>query len=210
MYDSGMPKLIGDNPLTPDERRKRYEEKYGAEYIKQKSHERYLRNRERVLERSKEWAANNPEKVLEKAAKYRQKHPDRMKKAQEKYNKKPESKIRYRKYAQSEKGKTYKASWRKANIESVRRQSVIDSSIRRARLENNGAYLIIEKDLRRLFSNDCVVCQSPGEHVDHIIPISRGGRHAIGNLQMLCASCNLSKNNKTMTEWRAYKMFAAA
>lgn len=205
-----MPKLIGDKPLTPAERSKRYEEKYGAEYIKQKSRERYLRNKERILERSKEWAANNPEKVLEKAAKYRAKYPDRMKAAQEKYNKNPKSKLRFKKYAESEKGKAYKKAWQDANKERLREQYVMRSSRRRAQLKNNGIYFISDKDLRSLFASDCVACSAPGEHVDHIIPISRGGRHAIGNLQMLCSSCNLSKNNKTMTEWRAYKMLVAA
>ncbi len=205
-----MPKLIGNKPLTPDERRKRYEEKYGAEYIKQKSHERYLRNKERVLKRSKEWAANNPEKVLEKAARYKDKYPDRIKESQQKHDKKPESKIRFRKYAQSEKGRAYKNGWTQANIDKVRKQAVIQSSARRARLEKNGVYLVVQKDLRRLFSSDCVICHAPGEHLDHIIPVSRGGTHAIGNLQMLCAPCNLSKNNKTMIEYRAYKMLVAA
>jgi 5-methylcytosine-specific restriction endonuclease McrA len=203
-------KLIGEKPLTAAERTKRYEKKYGAEYIKQKSHDRYLRNKERVLERSKEWASNNPEKVLEKAARYRDKYPDRTKESQQKHDKKPEAKIRFRKYAQSEKGRAYKNVWMQANIDKVRKQGIIHSSARRARLENNGVYLVVEKDLRRLFSSDCVVCKTPGEHVDHIIPVSRGGQHAVGNLQMLCASCNLSKNNKTMIEWRAYKMLVAA
>jgi 5-methylcytosine-specific restriction endonuclease McrA len=32
-------------------------------------------------------------------------------------------------------------------------------------------------------------------HVDHIVPISRGGRHTGSNLQIVCARCNLAKGD---------------
>ena len=32
-------------------------------------------------------------------------------------------------------------------------------------------------------------------HVDHILPVSRGGLTVLENLQTLCASCNLGKGN---------------
>lgn len=35
-----------------------------------------------------------------------------------------------------------------------------------------------------------------GLHIDHIVPISKGGRSVPENLQVLCAKCNLSKSNK--------------
>jgi len=39
--------------------------------------------------------------------------------------------------------------------------------------------------------------------IDHIVPISRGGTHWPDNIQLLCMSCNGSKGQKTMAEWRA-------
>lgn len=33
-------------------------------------------------------------------------------------------------------------------------------------------------------------------HIDHIIPLSRGGRHTAANIQLLCPPCNLRKGAK--------------
>ena len=39
-------------------------------------------------------------------------------------------------------------------------------------------------------------------HLDHIMPISRGGLNVDSNVQLLCPPCNLSKGSKTMQEWK--------
>lgn len=42
---------------------------------------------------------------------------------------------------------------------------------------------------------------SPGGHIDHVIPLSRGGTDSIENLKWSCPTCNLSKGDKTLDEW---------
>lgn len=49
----------------------------------------------------------------------------------------------------------------------------------------------------------CVKCNANRQtnpavkfHIDHIIPWSLGGKTELDNLQLLCSSCNLKKNNK--------------
>lgn len=38
-------------------------------------------------------------------------------------------------------------------------------------------------------------------HIDHFIPLSKGGANEPGNLRLACASCNLKKNNKDPHLW---------
>lgn len=46
----------------------------------------------------------------------------------------------------------------------------------------------------------CVYCGGKYEHLDHIVPLSRGGEHSAHNLIASCAKCNLSKSNKILGE----------
>lgn len=63
-------------------------------------------------------------------------------------------------------------------------------------------------DHRRTFGKACAYCELPAEStkrgnltIDHVIPISKGGRHALRNIQYLCQPCNSSKGDRTMEEW---------
>ncbi len=47
----------------------------------------------------------------------------------------------------------------------------------------------------------CVRCGRGKEdgvklHVDHIVPVSRGGKSVMSNLQTLCEDCNCGKGNR--------------
>lgn len=39
-------------------------------------------------------------------------------------------------------------------------------------------------------------------HMDHVIPLKRGGRHSIGNVLPACGSCNVRKNARLLADWR--------
>lgn len=47
----------------------------------------------------------------------------------------------------------------------------------------------------------CVYCWGVAEHLDHITPLSRGGRDILSNVVPACAECNLSKGALSLAEW---------
>lgn len=65
-------------------------------------------------------------------------------------------------------------------------------------------------DRRKAFeaaSGKCQVCgETENLHVDHIVPVARGGRTEPGNLQLLCRFCNISKGAKPFAEWLPQRM----
>ena len=51
----------------------------------------------------------------------------------------------------------------------------------------------------------CAYCPGPYEHIDHVIPLSKGGTGWPANLVPACKSCNLSKAMKNVWEWLALR-----
>lgn len=58
----------------------------------------------------------------------------------------------------------------------------------------------------RAFDHKCAYCARSGQKltVDHVMPLSRGGRHCIANLVPACANCNQKKGSMTVVEWRNF------
>lgn len=62
-----------------------------------------------------------------------------------------------------------------------------------------------------VFKRDTYACTYCGDdqgglHCDHVIPLSRGGLNEFDNLRTACASCNLDKGSKLISEWKYYRM----
>lgn len=79
---------------------------------------------------------------------------------------------------------------------------------RRARLNDahTSAYSVEQlKDHFAKFGDRCVYCGEDGTNrkvtVDHLLPISRGGADALGNLVPACSRCNRSKSAADVYEW---------
>lgn len=57
----------------------------------------------------------------------------------------------------------------------------------------------------RAFKHRCAYCGRGGAMtIDHVLPLSRGGRHCVANLVPACRGCNHSKGALTVTEWRLF------
>lgn len=58
-------------------------------------------------------------------------------------------------------------------------------------------------------NNKCVYCSIDIKNkytIDHVIPISRGGKHSIENIVISCPTCNFSKHTKTLQEWLEFNI----
>lgn len=69
---------------------------------------------------------------------------------------------------------------------------------------------IPRRSLARLRRGVCSYCPAAADTIDHVIPLARGGRHAEGNLAPACRSCNSSKGDKLMIEWKRTRWMLAA
>lgn len=76
----------------------------------------------------------------------------------------------------------------------------------RRRANQDDVRVVTARDWRRLvqrYNGLCAYCRDrPATDQDHVIPVARGGRFAIGNLLPACRPCNSSKGAKLLVEWK--------
>ena len=83
---------------------------------------------------------------------------------------------------------------------------------RRVMIKGNGDFEItniVIKDILDSSSGKCAYCGKDCEgnyHIDHILPVSRGGSNDRENLCLSCPNCNWSKNDKTAEEFMEYRL----
>lgn len=78
---------------------------------------------------------------------------------------------------------------------------------RKARFRSAECHLVTLDDwdkLVRRFDHCCAYCgvQDTDLQREHVVPLSRGGSHSIGNIVPACSACNYSKGPKLLSEWR--------
>lgn len=180
---------------------------------RQKRRERYQANREKHLIYMSKWRIAHPEYNRN----YCRKHPRRYNreysreyyranlasfkrrsaawlKARPEYNQE-----RYR--ADPEKFKQRNRDWSKANPDQVRAKN----HRRRTRIAGNGGYFTAKDvaNMRYIQGGKCAYCGRLGQrlHIEHIIPVVRGGPSDPFNLCLACRRCNLNKGSKLLSEW---------
>lgn len=58
----------------------------------------------------------------------------------------------------------------------------------------------LRKAILESYQSICVYCKGEATHVDHIMPVSRGGGDEVENLVAACKDCNLYKRARTPEE----------
>lgn len=98
--------------------------------------------------------------------------------------------------------------WFAANPEKHR----LHQANRRARkLSNPGSLQVSERDWLRMvdiYQGRCAHCGVRPEqlHMDHVIPLKLGGRHAIGNIVPACQPCNSWKSARLLSYWKLTRL----
>lgn len=160
-----------------------YAKKYHEEHREEsnaKANAYYYEHQEDCKRKHREWCAKNKKELNAKSLAYLHAHKEEL-------------------YAKNRK-------WHKEHPENGR----VHSHKRRARLNGNGGSHT-EKEILNRFNQQnglCFWCEKElgkDYQIDHIVPISKGGRNDIDNIVVTCPYCNRSKKDKLPTEWLGEK-----
>jgi len=168
---------------------KAYNKKYCAE------------NADAAIARSLKWAKENPEKANINGSKYRARHPEKEKARSKKYweANKESINLRTAKWAVDNPEKR-RASALRMQLENPESHRLAEHN-RRARKRASGGILSkgLSDKLFKLQKGLCVCCKQPlgdNYHLDHIMPLAKGGSNNDDNMQLLRATCNHQKSSK--------------
>lgn len=85
------------------------------------------------------------------------------------------------------------------------------SKRRKAVLKERTAVQVKPKQLLARFAefgHCCAYCGHPGDmQMEHVMPIAKGGTHALGNLIPACSDCNYNKSTKPVETWYRAQAF---
>lgn len=65
--------------------------------------------------------------------------------------------------------------------------------------------IFTHQDIINVYGDKCFYCGGLFEHIDHYMPLSRGGSHTLENVRPSCEHCNLTKSNKLPEDFIKYK-----
>ncbi len=161
------------------------------------------RNPERVKAQFSNWVSKNKEKRKAYKKAYNEKHKERQRENDRLRYLNPEN-VAKRALLKSAK-QAYMKAWGQSHPE----QGRLNHARRKARKRANGIgnTKLIATWIRSWYQKrvKCYWCNkifpSWNIHVDHIIPLNKGGVHSIENLCIACQSCNMRKHDKPLKIW---------
>lgn len=165
--------------------------------ISEQRRKKYKENPEQVRERNRKYKEENPEKVKETKRKERENNLERYQEYLRQYYQKNQEKLkeRSRKHYEEniERHQECSRQWRKENIGKKRSYEAKRRSLEKSTATTDPWEL---QQITSFYAN----CPE-GYHVDHIIPLAKGGHHKLSNLQHLEAKLNCGKGDKHPDDW---------
>jgi 5-methylcytosine-specific restriction endonuclease McrA len=87
------------------------------------------------------------------------------------------------------------------------------SKRRKAQMRDSVAIQVKGREIRARFAqfdHRCAYCGADGDlHIEHVVPISKGGPHSIGNIIPACKDCNYSKRDHDVETWYRSQPFCS-
>ena len=166
---------------------------YAANKEKRQDYNRAYResNRAKATERMRMWRSKNRERELAREKKRREQKPELF----------------------AEKARRYNLAHKEENAERRRRYVAMNREMVRARNQRRRTRKMSAEgthtgtDIQAQYERQRGKCYYCGKkvgknyHVDHVVPLSRGGTNDPDNLVIACPSCNTSKCDKLPHEW---------
>jgi len=160
-------------------------------------------NREQRSEYNRQWRQENREQMLDYFKRYRQENREQRLEYEKHYRR--ENRDYFKRYRQEnrEQRSEYNRQWRQEN-----REKVAALRSRRRALKRNSVPDFLKdcpaekQRLVQIHKLRDLLTEATGteHHVDHIWPLSKGGPHWSGNLQIITAEENLSKGDSMCEE----------
>jgi 5-methylcytosine-specific restriction endonuclease McrA len=163
---------------------------------------RYIKNKDRELELSKKYYQENKEYYQE----WRDSNKETIKVANKEYNSINKDKISEQKKKYYEENKERISKKKKIYSQSHSGKAVMRNGAYKRRLKKKNSSISSE-DIKNLIKNatKCYWCgkklTKDNTHIDHYVPLSKGGLHELENLVVSCNKCNLTKSAKDPIEF---------
>lgn len=162
--------------------------------IREREKARRHANREEFNAKQRARRDANRDRVVAWHRQYREEHRDRL-----------NAQNRQWKANNAEKIRAYARVYYWQNLAAQRERSRVKAALARASTSTRPEFVAYASVIYR---DPCAYCTGPGGELDHIVPVSRGGKSDWDNSTSACSTCNRAKHAKPLLLWMAERSAA--